>query len=336
MEEKTEDIIEVQTDTNIDDESKWCVYCHTNKINYKRYFGITSQDPDERWRNGYGYRGSEVFWRAIQKYGWDGFEHEILFENLTEEEAKKREIELIALYKTNCTKYRNPSYGYNMTDGGDGTVGRMASEQTRRKISNALKGKFVGEDNPNYGNHKLAGENNPNYGKHLEEETKLKISKANKGRLAGDKNPNYKKTFSVETLKKMSESKIGKFVGDKNPNYGRKHTEEECKKMGDANKGINNHSHRPVYSIELNRIFWGPANVKEELGIDSSGVIKCCRGKAKSAGRHPMTGDPLRWVYVYDCTLQDDTIVYGAISLGYTTQKELNNYINNLKQEGTD
>lgn len=78
---------------------KWCVYCHTNIKNNKKYFGITSNNdnPQRRWRKeGYGYKLCTRFYSAIQKYGWDGFEHEIIFKNLTEKEAKSKEVELIA------------------------------------------------------------------------------------------------------------------------------------------------------------------------------------------------------------------------------------------------
>ena len=88
LNEKTEDIIEVQKEKQVDDERKWCVYMHTNKINGKKYIGITSQDANERWRNGLGYRNQIVFWRAINKYTWSGFEHTIIIDDLTEKEAK--------------------------------------------------------------------------------------------------------------------------------------------------------------------------------------------------------------------------------------------------------
>lgn len=67
----------------------YTVYCHTNKLNNKRYVGITKQEPKVRWQNGYGYRGNEYFFRAIQKYGWDNFEHEILYECLNEKGATR-------------------------------------------------------------------------------------------------------------------------------------------------------------------------------------------------------------------------------------------------------
>lgn len=99
-------------------ETNYCVYKHTNKTNGKVYIGITGRKPEERWDYGWGYCRQPVFWNAIEKYGWDGFTHEILFEGLTKDEAIEKEIELIAAYKSNVKRYYNPSYGYNADDGG--------------------------------------------------------------------------------------------------------------------------------------------------------------------------------------------------------------------------
>ena len=73
----------------------YTVYQHKNKINGKVYIGITSQKPEQRWRNGEGYKSSPHFYSAIQKYGWDNFEHNILFVELTKEQACLKEQELI-------------------------------------------------------------------------------------------------------------------------------------------------------------------------------------------------------------------------------------------------
>ena len=70
-------------------ENKWCVYTHTNKINGKKYVGQTCQIPEKRWKNGNGYKRNPYFYNAIQKYGWDNFEHQILASDLTLEEASQ-------------------------------------------------------------------------------------------------------------------------------------------------------------------------------------------------------------------------------------------------------
>ena len=94
-------------------ENNYCVYMHVNKLNDKKYIGITCQTPSRRWQNGYGYK-KQAFYNAIKKYGWDNFDHIILFEKLSEEEACEKEIELISKYKSD-----NKLYGYNITHGGE-------------------------------------------------------------------------------------------------------------------------------------------------------------------------------------------------------------------------
>ena len=66
----------------IGDKLGWSVYIHISPSN-KYYVGITSKTPEERWRNGFGYYTQSYFYNAIQKYGWDNFQHEIISENLS-------------------------------------------------------------------------------------------------------------------------------------------------------------------------------------------------------------------------------------------------------------
>ena len=109
------------------------IYLITNKINGKKYVGITKQNPETRWHSGNGYNNSEYFWRAIKKYGWKNFDHKILYENLTKEEAEKIEIQLIAEWETT-----NRAKGYNIANGGN-HIG-CVSEETKKKISKGHKG----------------------------------------------------------------------------------------------------------------------------------------------------------------------------------------------------
>lgn len=116
----------------------WTVYRHILP-NKKMYIGITGQRPKKRWQNGNGYITSDYFYRAIQKYGWGNIKHEILYENLSKEEACKKEIELILKYKT--TDRKN---GYNRTFGGETPV---LTEETKNKIRIS----HIGVNNPMYG-----------------------------------------------------------------------------------------------------------------------------------------------------------------------------------------
>lgn len=120
------------------EERKWCVYCHTNKVNGKKYIGITSKTPNRRWGKEGIYYKTQFFYRAIQKYGWDTFEHEILYKELKEQDAKNKEIELIKKYNT-----KNREYGYNLTDGGDGSSGIIISEETRNNLRKSHLGQVA-------------------------------------------------------------------------------------------------------------------------------------------------------------------------------------------------
>lgn len=146
---------------------KYAVYVHINKINGKIYVGITCRNPKKRWSNGNGYKCKSKFWNAIQKYGWDNFEHEIFATNLTKEEACNMERLLIQNLQTTDDRY-----GYNMDEGG------------------GLPPVLKGEDNPFYGRHDMAGNKHPFYGKHHTEETCKKMSE-NHWDTSGSNNPFY-------------------------------------------------------------------------------------------------------------------------------------------------
>ena len=105
--------------------NNYSVYKHTNKINNKVYIGITSQEPTSRWKNGLGYQTQRKFYRAILKYGWDNFSHEVLFINLTKEEACKKEKELIK-------KFNSIDNGYNSLKGGEvENLGKFTGQGTK-------------------------------------------------------------------------------------------------------------------------------------------------------------------------------------------------------------
>ena len=105
------------------EERKYSVYMHTNKINNKKYIGITSLNPTQRWKkDGSGYK-NQIFGRAISKYGWDNFNHDIIAENLTLVEAEEMERKLIKQYNT-----QNYNFGYNIADGGGATLPSLCNK----------------------------------------------------------------------------------------------------------------------------------------------------------------------------------------------------------------
>lgn len=173
----------------------WCVYVHTNKINGKKYVGITSRKPEDRWHaNGTGYSSQTHFWNAIQKYGWDNFKHEILLTNTTFEHACEVEKCLIQYYKS-----YDREYGYNLTLGGEGAC---LTEEQRKKLSERMQ-----------------GDGNPFYGKHHTEQTRQMISELAKNRdisvfnLDGLKLGIGTAYWTDETYRKLSENSRGENSG---------------------------------------------------------------------------------------------------------------------------
>lgn len=84
---------------------------------------------------------------------------------------------------------------------------------------------------------------------------------------------------------------------NRNKNQGKNINQRAVKKDG-KNVGKSNPRAREVYCVELDRIFWGAMEAYYELGIDFSSIGKACKGIIKTAGIHPITGEPLHWMYV--------------------------------------
>lgn len=112
----------------------YILYEHRNKINGKRYIGITSQsNPNKRWQNGKGYANQPKFYNAIIKYGWDNFEHNIIASNLSEDIVS-------SLEKIYIKRYNTISNGYNCDKGGTKTC---HSQATKQKIANANRNRVI-------------------------------------------------------------------------------------------------------------------------------------------------------------------------------------------------
>lgn len=234
------------------DKRKWIIYMYTFP-NGKRYIGKTcrtlkNRQDGSKWR---GYNRCPALWKAIQKYGIKNIKQDILFEDyMTDEYSDRLEMLCITLFKTNCARYKNPSYGYNCDDGGAGTPFHTLSDEARQKISKARKGRFLGE-------------NNPFYGKSHSDETKRKLSKIHKNKIIPD-----------EIREKMSSSHLG-------------HTPT---------------NNRPVYCIDLDMMFYTIKDAENYINIDSSSIIRCCKGKQKTSGK-------LHWRYATEEEIEQYKII---------------------------
>lgn len=157
------------------------IYVRTNLINGKKYVGqaVDIERRQSDWNCLTQPYAGKAINRARAKYGIDAFDFEIL------KECDDKELDFWEKYYIKELNTKVP-YGYNMTNGGEGMSGCPVSEETRKKMSEANKGK----EPWNKGKTNI-----------FSEETKRKISEAQKG-----------KHFSEETKRKLSNSQLKKEI----------------------------------------------------------------------------------------------------------------------------
>ena len=340
----------------INGERNYLVYMHVNKSNDKVYIGITSKLPHQRWGlNGNQYKKSQTaFFRALKKYpDWDNdWDHIILRKDLTKDEACDAEVELIAKYRSNCCRYKDPSYGYNMTDGGEGRNGSCG---------------LNGEHNPSYGKTgKLNSRSKPVYciedGLYFESiciaSKKYNISTSQishrcKNQLTHadiDKHFLYEedvcpeliakcllqkrcyRVYCIETKKwfdnaidasiyakvdvgniRNSCKKLGQISAGKSPDLGDSLHWLYEKDVNDINiqnalnykEYADKHMHHSVYCIEMNMYYHSIACASNELNINECSICNNCNGKYSYAGRHPITGEKLHWLYKENVSIEN-------------------------------
>jgi len=226
-------------------ERKYCVYCHTAPDG-RRYIGITCRKPEKRWNYGRGYKENSYFTRAIEKYGWKSFTHEILCEGLTRKGASDLEKRFIAYYETT-----DRTKGFNLELGGlNGD--KELSEETRRKIGDAHRGKYT--EAQWAATIARRGKGHPHT-----EEAKKKIGDAHRGRPLSD-----------EHKKKLSEAHMGIKPSAENLAILRKLNM----------KRIDQYSLQGVY-LASHESIRAAANL---VGVREQSISACCRGKTRMSG----------------------------------------------------
>lgn len=267
----------------------YTVYMHTSPSE-KKYIGITKRKPEKRWSNGNGYKDNPYFWNAICRHGWDNIKHEILYTNFTEEEAKQKEIELIAYYKSDVREF-----GYNIDHGGR-CAGTM-SQETKDKLSKFRTG--------------MTGEKSGFYGKKHTEDAKLrmsvlrkgiKLSKEHKKRIAdAGKISILQYTKSMEFIRRwdsaieasvvigVSASIIAACCREKEQSAGGFVWRYEFPELIKHPKGHTNpETYNPVDQYCISGEFIKTYNNIEDAslitGIDRSTISKCCKNKQRKSG----------------------------------------------------
>lgn len=237
------------------EERKYCVYKHTSP-GQKVYIGITKQSANGRWKNGFGYKSSPHFWNAIQKYGWDSFQHEVLICGLSVEEACEEEKRLIA--ECMATDRR---FGYNEKTGGQ--TGSLLNEEARKRKSENKHRFYI--EHPE----ERAILSEKIKGFHHTDEAKEKMSEAAKNR-------HY--VLTDEWKQKIGESNRKRILEDE------KLYAETCSRC----KANGAKAAKPVVQLTLSgevvAKFCNAHEAERETGIRNGNISSCCRGKARTAG----------------------------------------------------
>ena len=262
----------------------YTVYKHVSPSG-KQYIGITKQDVEKRWSNGEGYKHCSYFYNAIQKYGWDNFEHIILYTNLSREKACEIEKSLIEELDL-----LNPEKGYNLKTGGRYGI---LTEESKKKISESLKGNKSRLGIP-HTDETIAHMKEISAGKNPHEWTEESREKMRQYRLG--------KKASKETRELLSTIRMG----EKNSFYGKHHTEETRKKMSQSRKGMKLSKEHSMHIAEAKKKQVIQLSLEDERFIKEWDSVKSamislnikhidgvCRGERKSAGGY-------KWVYKED------------------------------------
>lgn len=160
-------------------------------------------------------------------------------------EACNKEKYYINLYKSS-----DSNYGYNVTYGGEGVVGYKMSEEQKQHLSTIRLGTKLSKESREKMSLNRIGKLNSFYGKYHSEIAKHKMSISKKG-----------KSLSEEHKRKISENSYYK------GKYGSEH-----------NRSIS------CICVETNQIFGSIREAEREMNIDKNTIIKCCKGKAYTAG----------------------------------------------------
>lgn len=268
------------------EEDKYCVYLHQNKINGKCYVGITKQEPNRRWRKGKGYKKQVVFNNALQKYGWDGFEHLILESSLNKDEACNKEKFYIIQYNSLVPN------GYNSNDGGECPV---FTEEYKLRISKSRKGKVPSNihwlHTPEVRRKislTLTGRSNKATSKSVICDDKLFSSIKECGDFYGVK-------ASTMSSWLCGSGKMPKSLYELKLRYSDKPFNGSC--QNGFQSGKEHHSAKKVVCLTTDKVFDTITEASKFYKVPASRIIEVCKGKKSYVGKLE-DGSKLFWKYL--------------------------------------
>lgn len=247
------------------------IYKATNKINGKIYIGFTinyEERVKQHHKDAFGKKQSKKYFHyALRKHGFDNFEWSILKEDAIPEDEKYFVEELQSYHKT--------GKGYNLTFGGDTSIGYEHTDETKQKIRDS----------------KL--------GKKMSDESRLNMSKARKGitqseelirKRTESRMKNGKHKHSEETRKKMSESakkrplteeRLAILRNNAQNNIGKPRSNDTKAKISNAQKG------RDLGEEWRQKVIAGHASKKESGAFYQSEEYRekmsaACKGKKRT------------------------------------------------------
>lgn len=264
------------------------IYKTTNLINNKIYVGQHTATEFDKY-----YKGSGVMLtRAFKKYGKENFSC-VLLEAVESKEA----LDTREAYWIDKLNSRDSDIGYNITAGGEGTVGYKHTEEAKKKMSVAKKDKPLTEAHK-----KAIGLRSK--GHTLSDETKEKLREANLGRKHTDetkqkmheahqRNP---RNFTDDYRRKLRESRANALAAGTwsiseegmarlRESGSRPKSAEHCQHLSESriNSGIaagaKNPRAKKIYCIETDTVYSWAGEAAELLGLSVHSIRQCRQGK---------------------------------------------------------
>lgn len=290
-------------------DKKYKIYKYTFP-NGKVYIGQTSLTIKQRQRSKTGYKSCTLVGRAFEKYGWDNVILDILYDNLSYEDANILEIQCIKKYNATDVKY-----GYNIREGGYNTpiaesTKKTLSEKSKQwyklhpisqekkdKMSKMAMGRKLSKEACINISKSKMGKNNPNWGKKMSSKTIEKMRTAHKGKKFSDihrlniskkisrqwddlefreyiSQINMGHTITENGKRRISESKKGNKIW-----LGRKHLAISKQKMSEHSRNI-----KAVKCIETNKVYRSCIDCAKDNKISPSSLNNVLSGRTTTSG----------------------------------------------------